>query len=135
MADKRGIKPDAIGRMGASGSIQAGIPFVYQFATASGATNSVSIIVPFKLRVIDAWVVCTSNNGTAVTFSVLNGTNTICATDGTLNADSDLDLFRVIYMDDAYHDISKGGTLKVTATAAGSDAPTAIVYVSCVRVS
>jgi hypothetical protein len=116
-----------------SAAVQS-IPFVITIPVAAGATKSVSFTVPEKIRVIDAWGVQQGAGETSDTIQVLSGTNAI--TDAMSWAGADKALVRAASIDAAYHEIAKGGTLKVTMTDAdaGTDGAAGVVYVLAVKV-
>lgn len=86
------------------------LSFYKAFVAADDATAlDVVADLPFKIRVIDAIVVCTTA-AAGGTLTVRNGSNAItdaiaCATDEAID--------RATTIDNAYAEIDKGGSLKV----------------------
>jgi len=113
-----------MGELTASG----GVPVVFAATLTSGNTVSIhSSDAPFAYRVLDAWSVATSADGgswqledgaTAITDTV-----TVTATDRAID--------RVAQIDDVYHEIAMGGTLRVVGDGSSADV---MVYVMAARV-
>ena len=133
MAVNRKFQNFLSGVMPKAASVSPGsglIPLVYCFETAGGATESESVVVSRAIRVYDAHVVLKADggaNGNAV--QVLNGSNAI-SDSIVVGTAGDKDIVRAAELDDAYYDVAAAGTLKVTATDAGSaDIPAMKIYV------
>jgi len=110
-----------------------GIPVVYRKDIADAATANYDYTLPYKVRVVDAYVVKTANaGGAANTVQVLSTANAI--TDAMSININDQTVARAATIDDANHEIAAGGKLRVTVTKAGGNAA-CIVYVTCVKVA
>lgn len=95
----------------------AATPILLQ-ATVSGA-GTVQIFnanCPTKMKIVDAWIVCTNN--TAGTVKLTDGTNDI--TDAITHGTTDKAIVRAATIDDAYQTIAAGGTLNVVAATGGA---------------
>jgi len=102
-----------------------GVPIVLTVPVANTATVSVfSANAPFKFRVVDVWVQETvaTNDGT---WQLDDGTNNI--TSATNFQTMDNAYGRVGWIDDAYHTISAGGTLRVQTD--GSDSANIMIMI------
>ena len=111
------------------------IPFVITIPIAGGAAAAVNFTVPEKIRVLDAWAVHTGGTGEATdTLTVGNAANAI--TDALDWSGADKAVVRAGTIDDAYHEIARGGTLRVTTvdSDSGADVGAGIVYVLAVKV-
>jgi hypothetical protein len=126
-----GIPARALGKTensrdaGSDGSL--GVPFLVT-ATTVAATAAYTLIesAPKKFRVVDWWVVMTGAGAASDTVKLTDGTNDI--TDAVdLSSAGDTDRVAGGEIDDAYHELDKGDSLKV-ATASGA---TCIVYALC----
>jgi hypothetical protein len=111
------------------------IPFVIARPIDGGAAASDDYTVEEKIRVIDVWAVHIGGAGEASdTLQVLNGSNAI--TDAMDWSGADKAIVRAGEIDDAYHEIAKGGTLRITTvdSDAGDDVGAGVVYVLAVKV-
>jgi hypothetical protein len=112
-----------------SGGTVGLLPIMYVFETDGAATESESVVVGRAIRVVDAHAVLKGAGTTSDTYQVFNGSNAISDAVSIASA-GDKDVVRIGEIDDAYHEIDAGGTLKVTATdGGGTDVPAMIVYV------
>lgn len=116
----------------ANANVIGGIPLVHRIDIAAGALGNTNVTLTHKTRVIDAWLVLRGAGVATTTLQVLNGTNAI--TDAMAASGSDQALVRAASINDAYHEIAAGGTLRVTS-ATGASQPDATVYVVGVRVA
>lgn len=111
-----------------------GIPVLHKIPVPAGATGNVDVTLTHKTRVINAWGVKTNAGaGGAGTWTVSNGANAI--TDAMVIPVTDKAIISALSIDDAYHEISAGGTLRVVRTRTASTDETGVVYVLGVRVS
>lgn len=120
----------------AASNVIGGIPVVHIVPVAAGAAADVDVVLTHKTRVIDVVAVHTGGAGEASdTIQVKNGANAI--SDAMSWAGADAALVRAASIDDAYHEIAAGGTLRVTTTDndAGGDVGAGIVYVYGIRVA
>jgi len=88
---------------------------------ADGSTANVDLVMPFKVRIVDAWFVCSGATAPSSgdTVALLNGTNAITgavAMDTTARATK-----RFPTMDETYTTIAAGGTLRITPAAGGNN--------------
>jgi hypothetical protein len=114
------------------GNVVGSIPIVHQVVVPDAATGDVDIVVTHQVRVIGVRFVKTVGAGAAGnTIQVKNGANAI--TDAMDTNVADKVVVRNAQVDDAFHLITAGGTLRVTRTKVGGDA-SGLVYVECVRV-
>ena len=128
----RGIQPRALAELNddrTSSVGTAGIPFLVTVQTSAGTASykPYGDATPYSMRVIDAWCVATALGGASDTVTVGDGTTDI--TDAMDLNVADTTVVRAGTINDAVHDIAKGGTLEI-ATASGA---VALVYVLCVR--
>jgi len=107
-------------------------PVIHRVAVADAAGDT-DVTLEHKTRVIDVWAVKVGGDGSTGgdTVQVKNGANAI--TDAISLGVSDKDIARASQIDDAYHEIAAGGTLRVTA-AKDSDCQ-CVVYVQGIRVT
>lgn len=107
----------------------AGIPILYAFAMAGGATASVSIAVAQKITVNEAWVVNKAAGTTSDTITIKNNAGT-AITNAIDISGADKTIARAGTIDDAQRVVAAGGNLTVTETdGGGSDSPACDVYV------
>jgi len=114
-----------------------GAPLFVLTKSFTGSTTAWTVVAdaPFAFRVVGGLVVATATNGGG-TVRVDNGSNPItgamvCATDTYANsfgAASGAGAADIV--DDAYHEIAKGGSLKLTT----ANSAAGIIYVYCCRV-
>lgn len=120
----------------ADANTTGGIPVLHRIAIAGGAAGNTDVVLTHKTRILDAWAVHTGGAGeTSDTVQVLNGSNPI--TDAMSWAGADKAIVRAASIDDAYHEIAAGGTLRVTTTDddTGGDVGAGVVYVLGVRIA
>lgn len=116
----------------ADANVIGAIPQLFRIDIAAGALGNTDVVLTHKTRVVDAWLVLRGAGVATTTLQLKNGTNAI--TDAMAASGSDTDLVRAAKIDDAYHEIAAGGTLRVTS-ATGATQPDATVYVMAVRVA
>jgi hypothetical protein len=111
------------------------IPFVIAIPIAGGAAANTDFTADKKIRVLDAWAVHTGGAGeTSDTIQLFNGANAI--SDAMDWSGLDTVIVRAAQIDDAYHEVAKAGTLRVTTTDndSGDDVGAGVVYVLAVPV-
>ncbi len=113
---------------------EAGIPVLHRITVADVATGNVDVVLDAKTRVLDAWVVKTGGAGGASdTIQLKNGSDAISdAVDINI---ADKVVARVGTIDDAYHEIAAGGTLRVARTKSSGANVECEVYVLGVKVA
>jgi len=107
-------------------NVLGGIPVLHRINIAAGALGDTDVVLTNKTRVIDAWLVLRGAGVATTTLQVKNGANAI--TNAMAASGSDQAVVRCASIDDAYHEIAAGGTLRVTS-ATGATQPDAVVYV------
>jgi hypothetical protein len=107
-------------------------PVVHRIDIAAGALSDTDVVLTYKTRVIDAFLVLRGAGVSTTTLQVKNGTSAI--TDAMAASGSDKALVRAATIDDAAWEIAAGGTLRVTS-ATGATQPAATVYVTGIRVA
>jgi len=118
----------------ADANVIAGLPVLYRINTAGGATANTDVVLTYKTRIIDAWVVNNAAGTGSDTITVVNGTTAI--SDAIDISGGDKTLARMGEIDDAQHEIAASGTLRITETdGGGADAPATTVYVLGIRVA
>jgi len=115
----------------ATSNVIGGIPVLHVITLAAGALANTDVTLTHKTRVVDAWFVLAGAGVASTTLQIKNAANAI--TDAMDASGSDTAIVRATTIDDAYHEIAAGGTLRVTS-ATGATQPAAIVYVLGVRV-
>jgi len=114
-----------------------GIPMILTVALAATSTSAnEDITVADTIRVIDAHAVTTGGAGNASdTITVANGSDNI--TDAMSWSGVDKAVVRAGTIDDAFHRIASGGTLrvKVSANSSSSSTATGKAYVQVIKVS
>lgn len=116
-------------------NVRGGIPVVHRVDIANAATNSVDTVLKHKTRVIDVWVVKTDGaGGLSDTIQVKNGATNVI-TDAIDNNKADKVVTHALTIDDAYHEVAAGGTLRVTSTKASAANVACTVYVLGIRVA
>jgi hypothetical protein len=109
-----------------------GIPVKYAINIAAGAVGNTDVIVPAKVRVLDAYLILKGGGVATTTAQVFNGANAISSTMAA--SGSDTAVVRCTTINDAYWDIAAGGTLRVT-TATGASQPDCVVIVEGVLIA
>lgn len=117
----------------ANAQVTPGQVILYRIDVADGATGNVDVVLTYKSRVINAWVVKTVGAGGASdTITVNNGATAI--TDAMSINVADKTLVRAGAIDDASHEISSGGTLRIVRTKVSAANVACTVYVEAIRV-
>lgn len=116
----------------ANANVIGGIPVIHQVNITAGANGNTDVVLTHKTRVIDAWLILTGAGVASATLQIKNGSNAI--TDEMAASGSDQALVRAASINDAYHEIAAGGTLRITG-ANGATMPAAVVYVLGYRVA
>lgn len=111
----------------ANAQVAPGLPVVHRIDVADATTGNVDVTLTYKTRVTDVLVVKTAGNGgSGNTIAVNNGSNAITnSIDANIN---DTVVARAGNINDAYHEIAAGGTLRVVRTKSSGNAA-CIVYV------
>ena len=105
--------------------IKAAVPFVIKGTATAGDTVVMVTSIPFKMQIIDWWVVATAGSGT---IKITDGTDDI--TDA-VTCSGDTDIVGGGEIDDDYSTVAKAGTLKMVSTGAGAGE----VFAMAIRVS
>jgi hypothetical protein len=116
----------------ANANAVGGVILLYRINQAAGANGDTDVTVEHKIRVIDAWLVLTGAGVASSVCTVKNGATAI--TDGMATTGADKALVRAATIDDAQHEISAGGTLRITGSG-GASQPALTMYVLAVRVA
>lgn len=113
----------------AEDAVVGGVPVIHAVAIAGGAAGNKDIAVTNKTRILDVWCVHKGAGEASDTIQLFNGANAI--TDAMDWSGLDKTMVRASEIDDAYHEIAAGGTLRVTTTDndAGGDVAAGVVYV------
>lgn len=124
-----GFRPGTV----AENQTSPGLPIIIPVAIPDAATGDVDVVIDKKMRVTEIRAVKTAGNGASGnTLTVKNGSNAIS---DALNMNvNDQIVVRAGSINDAYHEIAAGGTLKVSRAKSGGNAA-AIVYVEGYLVS
>lgn len=131
--DTRGIEQNYLTEVPDS-NVTGGLLITHRIAGAAGANANHDVVLRYKERVIDAYIVLTGAGVSSAIITVKNGSSAISDDMDASGAGSDTDIVRAGTIDDTYYEIDAGGTLRVT-TATGSTAPGFICYVLCMRVA
>lgn len=117
-------------------STVGGIPVVYPVLIPSGANGDVDVTLPagHKIRVI-GFELALKGAGTAGSTVTLKNAADAISDAIDVSAGGDRDVFRAAEINDAFHEIAGGGTLRLTKASAGADFPGAEAYVHAVRVA
>lgn len=118
----------------ADDNVIGGIPVIFRILLGSGANANHDVTVTNKVRVIDAWNAMKGAGTAGSTVTVQNNTNAISDAMDCSSA-GDKDVVRAGEIDDAYHEIAAGGTLRVATASSGGDFPGAECYVMALRVA
>lgn len=111
------------------------VPVLVAIPITSQTAGNFDFTAPYKLRVLDAWAVHEGGAGEASdTLQVFNGANAI--SDAMDWSGVDTAIVRAAQINDAYRDVAKAGTLRVTTVDAdvGTDVGLGTVYVLCAKV-
>jgi hypothetical protein len=140
----RGISAKSLASI-SDGDASLGAPaFIYHKRVNVAADTDIEIVSKseFPFRVIDCWAVANTNMANDDTVSILDFTVdsagdpdpqvivTAFAVGG--GGDTTADIFRAAEIDDAYHDIGRGGGIQIRANKTSTDIDCE-VYVLCVR--
>lgn len=117
------------GRLDSLTQVHGVAPIIFVFSVGNAA-GDVDKIMPYKIRVIDAWAVKTATGGASDTVQVKNGATAI--TDALDLNVADKVVVRAGTIDDASRDVAAGGTLRVTSVD-GSN-PSSEVFVAAILV-
>lgn len=112
------------------------IPFLIAIPISAGAAGNSDWTADVKIRVLDAWALHTGGAGEANdTVQLFNGANAI--SDAMAWNGADTAVVRAGTIDDAYHEVAKGGTLRVTTTDddSGDDVGAGVMYVLAAKVT
>ncbi|MFA5444707.1 MAG: hypothetical protein WC262_07010 [Bacteroidales bacterium] len=95
-------------------NVVGGIPILFVVDVANTA-DDYDVTMTHKVRVVDAWIVCTgvAAHATNDTLQLKNGTNAI--TDALAKGDTQYATKRFTTIDETYTEIAASGTLRVTA--------------------
>lgn len=117
-------------------TIIGGMSVIHRILLGEDADANHDVTLQYKTRVIDAWVVMKEDGTTGSTVIFYNGDNAISDTLDCYNTAAVVDttIVRATTIDDAYHEIAKGGTLRVATASTGGDFPGAEAYVLGIRV-
>lgn len=130
--DSGGFDGTVAGRP-ADANVIGGIPVLHRIAVPTGTTGDVDVTLTHATRVIDVWLVKTAAaGGGAGTIQVKNAANAI--TDAMSIDVVDQTVVRAGTIDDARHEISAGGTLRVSRTRTASTSEACVVYVLGIRI-
>lgn len=116
----------------ADANVIGAVPVLHRIDITAGALGNTDVTLTHKTRVIDAWLVLRGAGVPSTTLQVKNGADAITSTMAASGADQAL--VRATSINDAFHEIAAGGTLRVTS-ASGATQPAATVYVLGVRVA
>jgi hypothetical protein len=126
-ATLNGAKLATVGDKGVVG----GIPVIHRIDLAAGALADTDVVLTYKTRVIDAYLVLRGAGVASTVITVKNGATAI--TDAMAASGADKALVRAASLDDAQWEIAAGGTLRVTSSA-GATQPACTVFVAGIRV-
>jgi len=118
----------------ANAAVQGGVPIVFRHTLDSGADDDQDIVVTPKVRVVDAWLVMKGAGTAGSVVTVKNGATAISDV-LDVSAKADKDLVRFTSIDDAQHEITAGGTLRLSKASTGADFPGAEVYVLALHIA
>lgn len=113
-------------------NVVGAIPVVHRIDVADAATGDIDVTLTHKTRITDITVVKTGNAGGAANTITVKNTADAISDAISINV-NDKVVARAGTIDDAYHEITAGGTLRITRTKAGGNAA-CIVYVHGFRV-
>lgn len=113
-------------------SVVGAVPVLHRIDIAAGALAETDVVLTYKTRVIDAWLVLRGAGVATTTVKVQNGATAI--SNAMAASGSDKDIVRCASIDDAQHEIAAGGTLRIK-TETGASQPDATIYVLGVRVA
>lgn len=120
----------------ADANVIGGLTLTHRIDVAAGATGNVDVVFTYKSRVVDVRLVKKSAaGGGAGTIQVFNGTGGNAITDAMSINVNDKVVVRCAEIDDAYHEIAAGATVRVTRTRTASTDETCTVYIETIRVA
>jgi hypothetical protein len=122
-------RKDGLGAIAAKLLSYSPVTLVIEIPNAAG---DVDVIVPEKLRVIDARFVKTSATGVGSAKTVTLKKAAVAITNALDIAVADTTVVRAGTIDDASHTIAEGGILRASVATTGQDA-SGILYVECLR--
>lgn len=126
----------AIANTVADANVIGGLTLTHRIDVAAGATGNVDVVFTYKSRVVDVRLVKKSAaGGGAGTIQVFNGTGGNAITDAMSINVNDKVVVRCAEIDDAYHEIAAGATVRVTRTRTASTDETCTVYIETIRVA
>lgn len=118
----------------ADSNVIGGIPVEHIVPVPAGVDGDVDVVLTHKTRVTDVHLVKTTGaGGGAGDITVKNSADAI--TDAMSINIADKVIARATTIDDAYHEIAAGGTLRVSRNRTASTNEACIVYVRGVRVA
>lgn len=105
----------------ASGNTIMGGDGIIMKTIADGSTSNVDLVMPFKVRVIDAWFHCEGATAPSAgdTVQLLNGSNAI--TGAVAMGTTARATVRFTTLDETYSTIAAAGTLRITPAASGNN--------------
>jgi hypothetical protein len=109
-----------------------GMRVSFQFALPAMANGNTDIIMPYKVRITDVYVIQQEAAMTSGVVRLYNGANIISGTMSTAAADQTKVAAATI--DDAYWEVAAGGTLRVTSSG-GATQPKCMVFVEGVLIA
>ena len=124
-----------IAKVAADANVIGAIPVVHRIDVASGANGNVDVVLTHKTRIINAWVVMTGAGTTGATVVLKNGTTNAITDTLSVAAAADQALVPFTKINDAYHEVAAGATLRATKASGGGDFGGCIVYVMGLRVA
>lgn len=108
--------------------------YIHRVDIPAGTTGNVDTVLAHKSRVIDAWFVKrNAAGGGAGTLQLFNGADAI--TDAMSLNVADQTIVRAATLNDAFHEIAAGGTLRWTRTRTASTDETSVAYARVLRVA
>lgn len=122
-------------------AVLGGIPVMFRVDVANGTAQlDYDIVLTKKTRIVDAYYVKTTgaNNASgSVTVLVLDGSSNTIAGMAMATTQADTTIQRTSVINDAYHEIAAGGTLRIRRPANAGSAPNVacIVYVVGISVA
>ncbi len=124
-----------VAKVAANANVIGAIPVVHRIDVASGANGNVDVVLTHKTRVIKAWAVMTGAGTTGATIVLKNGTSNAITDTLDVSAAADQAVANFTKINDAYHELTAGATLRATKASSGGDFGGCIVYVMGLRVS
>jgi hypothetical protein len=103
-----------------------GMRVSWMFALPAMANGNTDLVIPYKARILDAYVIQQEAAMTSGVVRVYNGANAVSSTMSTAAADTTI--ARATTIDEAYYDVAAGGTLRITSSG-GATQPKCLVVV------